>query len=61
MTLTRGETTLVIKEVPADVCENCGESYISDDTAGKLYEQAEEAVRMGVEVDVRRYAPETTA
>ena len=26
VTLTRGEATIVIKNVPAEVCDNCGES-----------------------------------
>ncbi len=32
VTLTRGETTLVVKGVPACVCSNCGEEYVDDAT-----------------------------
>ena len=32
VTLERGELTLVIKEVPALVCPNCGEDYVDEDT-----------------------------
>jgi YgiT-type zinc finger domain-containing protein len=55
VTLERDATTLVIKNVPADVCANCGEEYVSADTAELLLRTAEEAVRSGVQVSVRDY------
>jgi YgiT-type zinc finger domain-containing protein len=56
VTLERGPTTLVFKRVPAQVCENCGESYLDESTSRRLLEQAEAAVRPGVEVEIRTYA-----
>ena len=56
VTLERKGVTLVIRSVPARVCDNCGEEYVDDDTASRLLELLDEAVRSGVEVDVRRYA-----
>ena len=56
VTLERGDTTLVFKDVPADVCENCGEAFHSETVTRALLAQAEDAARAGVEVDVRRYA-----
>ena len=56
VTLERGATTLVFKDVPAEVCGNCGEAFHSDEVTRALLAQAEEAARSGVEVDVRRYA-----
>ena len=56
ITLEREGTTLVIKGVPAQVCANCGEEYVDEATASLLLETAEEAVRTGVQVDVRQYA-----
>ena len=56
ITLERGATTLVFKDVPAEVCSNCGESFHSEEVTRALLAQADEAVRAGVEVDVRRYA-----
>jgi len=55
VTLERGETTLVIKGVPAEVCANCGEEYIGDDVTEQLLSVAEEAADKGVQVDVRQY------
>ena len=57
LTLERGNATLVFKTVPARVCGNCGEAYISEEISAKLLEAAEAAVRSGVLVDVREYAP----
>ena len=56
VTLERGGTTLVVKKVPAQVCENCGEEYVGEAVAAALLRKAEEAARAGVEVEVRHYA-----
>jgi YgiT-type zinc finger domain-containing protein len=56
VTLEREDTTLVIKGVPAQVCANCGEEYVDEDTTARLLRTAEEAARTGVQVDVRQYA-----
>ena len=56
VTLERQGATVVIKEVPAQVCENCGEYYLSEDTTAHALELAERAVRHGTEVEVLRYA-----
>ncbi len=55
VTLSREQLTLVVKGVPAEVCENCGEEYVDADTTAQLLHTAEEAVQSGVQVDVRRY------
>lgn len=56
VTLTRGDTVVVLKGVPADVCDNCGEYYLDTATAERLYQQADAAVARRVEVEVLRYA-----
>jgi YgiT-type zinc finger domain-containing protein len=56
VTLQRGETTVILKGVPADVCENCGEYYLSDEVAGQVLGRAEAAVNSGAEVEILRYA-----
>jgi YgiT-type zinc finger domain-containing protein len=55
VTMERNGATIVFKDVPATVCNTCGEAYLDEDISGRLYQQAEEAVEAGVEVDVRRY------
>jgi YgiT-type zinc finger domain-containing protein len=56
VTLQRGETTIILKGVPADVCENCGEYYLSEDVTARVLDRAEEAVKSGAEVEILRYA-----
>jgi YgiT-type zinc finger domain-containing protein len=56
VTLERGSTTLVIKDVPARVCQNCGEAYVDEATSAALLRDAEEAARKAVQVEVRAYA-----
>ncbi len=55
ITLERDGTTLVVKGVPASVCKNCGEEYVSEEVTARLLRSAEEAARAGVQVDVREY------
>ena len=56
VTLERGRTTVVIKDVPADICENCGEYYLSEDITEKVQSLAEQAFQHGAEIEVLRYA-----
>lgn len=56
VTLQRGATTVVIKEVPADVCDECGEYYLSAEMADRVLAIAETAAAKGVEVEVLRWA-----
>ncbi len=56
ITLEREGITVVFKSVPAQVCETCGEEYVDDATAANVLDTFEEAVRMGVVVDVRQYS-----
>lgn len=56
VTLERNGATLVFKDVPAEVCANCGEAYHTEEVTRDLLRQAEQAASAGVEVDVRKYA-----
>ncbi|MBI3894454.1 MAG: type II toxin-antitoxin system MqsA family antitoxin [Acidobacteria bacterium] len=55
VTLEREGITVVFKNVLAQVCGNCGEPYVDEETSKKLLEAAEQAARSGVLVDVREY------
>lgn len=54
--LERGQTTVVIKDVPADICENGGEYYLTEELTKKVKAMVEEAVQDNVEVEVLRFA-----
>ncbi len=56
VTLERQGATLVFKDVPAQVCPNCGEDYIDDAVSAALLQSAEEMVASGTQVDIRSYA-----
>jgi len=56
VTLERGNTTVVIKSVPAGVCVNCGEEYVDERTTRQLMSIADAAARTGVQVEVRQFA-----
>jgi ribosomal protein L32 len=56
VTVQRGETTVILKRVPADVCDNCGEYYLSSEVAAQVLERAEAAVKSGAEVEILKFA-----
>jgi len=56
VTLDRNGTTIVFQNVPAQVCDNCGEQYIDGSITERLLLEADAAARSGVTVEVRRYA-----
>ncbi len=55
VTLEKNYSTIVFKEVPAQICDNCGEKYIDEITTKKLLKKARDIVKNGVEVDIRKY------
>ena len=54
--LERGATTVIVKGVPGEVCENCGEHYLDERVTGAVLQLAEQAVTQGAEVEIVRYA-----
>ena len=57
MTFHREGQTVVVNEVPAEVCENCGEAYVAEDVTEKVLEIAADARRAQAQVLVRDFAP----
>ncbi len=54
--LTKDETTVIIKGVPAMVCDQCGEYVLASDITRKVLAMAREAQNKGTEVEIRRFA-----
>ena len=54
-------TTVVIKSVPVDMCDNCGETYVSDSIAEKIMALVESVEKQGIIVDIRNFSSETPA
>lgn len=42
--IERGNAILLITDIPARVCENCGETYIEEETAQDVQDLAEETL-----------------
>ncbi|MBD2300046.1 type II toxin-antitoxin system MqsA family antitoxin [Nostoc sp. FACHB-87] len=55
VTLERDNTIVILKGVPAQVCNNCGEYYLSAVVSEEVLQRAEEAVNKGAEVEILRY------
>lgn len=56
VTLERDESIVIIKRVPAEVCDDCGEYYLNDAITEQVLKRAEVAVSNGAEVEIIRYA-----
>lgn len=54
--LEKKGSTLVFKNVPAEICENCGEEYLSSETNTNLLRLSREAVKRGVDLEMLKYA-----
>ena len=56
VTLQRDNSVVVIRDVPAEICEDCGEYYLSESVAKRVYADADATVQRHVEVEILRYA-----
>ncbi len=56
VTLHRGNSIVVLKDVPADICDNCGEYYLSADVSTRVLTRADQAVANGAELEIVSYA-----
>lgn len=56
VTLQRNESVIIIKNVPASVCENCGEYTLDESVTKEVMKLAERAVANNAEVEVLQYA-----
>lgn len=55
VTLQRDNSMIVIRDVPAEICDNCGEYYLREATASRVYADADATARRHVEVETQRY------
>ena len=54
--LEKNKTTLVFKDVPAEICENCGEEYVSSETNEKILKLANDAIKRNVSLELLEFA-----
>ena len=55
ITLERDGSTIVFKDVPAQICDNCGEKYVDSKTTKNLLKKANELLKNVTEVDIRKF------
>ena len=55
-TFEKAGTVVVIRNVPAEVCRECGEYYLDEITSKRVLEQADAAVGRKAVVEVVPYA-----
>ena len=55
ITLELEDMVCVIKQVPAEVCTNCGEAYLDAKTTQVVMEIAKKASQQGIRVGIRQY------
>jgi YgiT-type zinc finger domain-containing protein len=60
VTLEKNGAALVVRNVPAEICENCGEAYVSAEVTQSLLASVNATLRPGVELDIREFV-ETAA
>ena len=56
VTLERGRTVVIIKNVPAQICMDCGEYYLDEQTTADVLALGERAVARNAEVEILRFA-----
>ncbi|MCL4431065.1 MAG: type II toxin-antitoxin system MqsA family antitoxin [Epsilonproteobacteria bacterium] len=55
-TVDLGEGIVVVRDIPAQVCSQCGEEWLDDSTAAKLENIVESARKKHVTVEVARWS-----
>ena len=52
VTLERDGAIVLIKDVPAEVCTNCGHYYLSEEIARVILQTGNDAIEKGAELEV---------
>lgn len=56
-----GESIIIVRDVPSQVCSQCGEVSYSDEVARRLEEIVNEMRRQSMEIAVTRYSANKAA
>ncbi len=55
LTFEKNGSTIIYKNVPADVCDNCHESFLSENISAEILEKVIQESKKGVEIEVLQY------
>lgn len=56
VTIERSGMVLVLRGVPARICGNCGEPYVSGEVTDEILRRADQMQQQSVDIEVRRFA-----
>ena len=56
LTLRRDRSVVVVEDIPALVCEHCGEASLDAETSKAAYDLAEREIRRGVSLEFCTFA-----
>lgn len=54
--LEREQSMIIIKHIPANICENCGEEYVSSEINQEILWRAEKAFSRGIMIELLDFA-----
>jgi YgiT-type zinc finger domain-containing protein len=57
VTLARKGHMVVVKDVPAEICMNCGEDYVDPHVIREIIDLIDKMPKNDILVDVRQYVP----
>lgn len=52
VTLRRGNTVVIVEEVDAHICNNCGHYYLDSDTAKNVMAKLKDALQRGTKLEI---------
>ena len=55
-TAERDGVVVIVKNVPARICDICGEEYFDAEVTSRVLDQVKEAAKAGGELNLREYA-----
>ncbi len=55
MSIDKGSTIVVIRNIPAEICSTCGEEYIDTDTMKVIEKIVQSAQKAGLNIAVQQY------
>jgi YgiT-type zinc finger domain-containing protein len=52
VTLEKEGSVIIIKDVPASICQNCGQYYLDEEISKQILNIAQETFNKGIEVEI---------
>ncbi len=56
LTLEQDDAVFVVRQVPARVCDNCGEAFVSEEVSRQVFDVVTTERKKGLKIEVLNYA-----